>query len=641
MKLTRNTSVTIVLPAVATKREEFAAQELSKYLNIIFPGISVQIAADNEEHAGKRILIGGPERNQAVAAYICEDAFDTQVPGPEGIFIKSYGSDTLILAGSSKHPNERERGTLYAVYELLERYLGCSFAAFVNPHIAGGELIPTLEEADLSEIEYIKECADNPYRAGITEYSAGNSNVKNPLSNALIDWMAKNRFNRIVTWTLVYEQMKQAGTLEELDRRGILITAGHHSAPGTFLPPHGNEYFPEHYYETHPEYYKLLENGERFNAGTDGDANEIIGGQWIFCSTNDDLIRVLAENVAHYVDLNPQIDTIALWPQDFCRPQCVCPECSKYTKTENYTRVFNGVAKRLAKDYPHIKLDLLAYSDVYECPQGIKMESNVFVEAATSYRGADDRLRKIGNPDGSGLIDSIYEKLLLQWKDAGAQVGYYDYCMGVHAKRQRYIPCADEMQSFWKRYREVGIQGSGTQMEYFNFWNHIFNFYCFARTGYDTALSMENNLVNFTKIFGEGAPYIADAIRTAEACLNGQVNIRWAGLYLMENIDKGAMYSLCEKALAAASTPFARNNIRMYRMGFRYSDIECEQTRIEKDKLPYSPMEKCADPTGELHYMSTHFDSRFWNPDLGYGIAIPVDCEEGAYTPDHWYTFEA
>ena len=77
---------------------------------------------------------------------------------------------------------------------------------------------------------------------------------------------------------------------------------------------------------------------------------------------------------------------------------------------------------------------------------------------------------------------------------------------------------------------EVGISGAGTQIEYWNFWNNIFNFYSFARSGYNTELSMEDNLSAFTKIFGEGASYIAEIIRIGEACLDGQVNITAAGL---------------------------------------------------------------------------------------------------------------
>ena len=637
MKFCHKSVISVVAPANATAREQFAAEEIAKYLKMIFPGLQAAVCTDAAD--GNMILVGGPERNSVTAKYITEAEFDREVPGPEGMMIRSFGESVLLAAGSSKNSGEYERGTLYAAYELLERFFGCSFASFFNPDYAGGEYIPVLEEAALTDINYVKACADNPYRAGILEFSAGFASVTNPHTIRHIDWMAKNRFNRIVTWTSVYDQIKSTGWLEEVARRGIMITAGHHSAPTTFLPPLGNEYFSEHYIQTHPEFYKLTETGDRLGNGI-GNATEVKGAQWIFCSTNPNLIQVLADNILYWCEKNPQVDTIALWPQDFARPQCLCPECSKYTKNENYVRVFNGVAKLIAKKAPRLKMDLLAYSDLYECPEGVKLEPNIFVEAATSYVKVEGRNRRVGKPDGSALIGSLYEQRLMEWKAAGAQVGYYDYCMGVHSARQRYIPCADEMQSFWKRYMEMGIQGSGTQMEYFNFWNHIFNFYTFARTGYDTSLSMEDNLAKFCVMFGEGAPYIASAIRLAEATLDGQQPLRHSGAFLMEILDKPAMYSLCDQALAAASTGAARNNIRMYRMSLRYSDLECQYTRIEKDGLKYSPIEEIADPTGELYYMAHTFDSRFWNAEGGNAIELPVNGEDHGFQGDIWYQFE-
>jgi hypothetical protein len=631
MKITNQSQLTIVIPEAATSRELFAAQELSKYLGMIFSGIYVQIAADNEAYTGNVILIGGPERNSAVAAYISEEAFDAQVPGPEGIFIKAYGSDTLVLAGSSKNVNELERGTLYAAYELLERYLGCSLAAFVNPDIAGGEYIPELNEADLSGIEYIKAAADNVYRAAIAEYHG--RKVENVLNLSFIDWLAKNRYNRILTWMKIYERYKELGLIEEIERRGIMISAGHHDAIPTFLPQKGNQYFPEHYYETHPEYYKLTEDGNRF---------EIVDhfGNWPLCSRNPEVSQVLADNIIEWIGQNPTVDTIALWALDGKNPTCCCPECSKFTEIENYVFVQNEVAKRIGEKYPHIKIDMLAYSTLFDCPDNLTLEPNLFIDEAVT--SAVLRLRKIGNADGSGLNGTPYEENLLKWKKSGASVVYYQYYMGTHSSRQRYLPAADELESHWKRYMEVGISGSGTQIEYWNFWNNIFNFYCFARTGYNTEFSMERNLKLFTKIFGEGAPYLAEIIRIAEACLDGQAQIHKAGLYVMDNIDKDACYSLFDSALAAAKTPGARNNIRMFRMAFRYSDIECRYTKLGRDDFfRYTPYEECEDPTGELYYMSHAFDSSRWN-DPGFGIGLPLDCQKQAeFIPDHWYEFEA
>ncbi len=635
MKINSSSAIAIVTPKCATPREIFAAEELKKYLKMIFPGLHTCICNDEDEIIDDKILIGGPERNKLTAVYISEADFDAIVPGPEGIYIKAFGSDTLIVAGSSKNVNENERGTLYAVYELLERYFGCSFSAYVNPEIAGGEHIPVMQEIDLTGISYIKAAADNIYRTAIEEIHR--RKVDHPLNWAFVDWLAKNRYNRILTWTYAYEQMKACGIVAEAERRGLLFTVGHHDAIPTFLPPHGNQYFAEEYHKTHPEFYKLMEDGSRFEIGVTPERGPTFGS-WILCSRNPELPKVIADNIIRWIEMNPNVDTIAFWPMDGKSPQCLCPECSKYSKVENYTHVLNSVAKQIGLVYPHIKIDMLTYVDLWEYPEGAVLEPNLVIDEAVWHHTG---LRTIGKPDGSCLAGTFFEEDLLKWHKAGTPVVYYDYFMGVQSARQRYMPAADEMQSMWKRFVEVGISGSGTQIEYCNFWNHIFNFYCFARTGYDTELSLEKNLQAFTRIFGEGAPYIAEVIRIAEACLDGQVPIKLGGLYLMEHIDKEACYTLFDKAFAASTTAAARNNIRMMRMVFRYSDVECKYTKQRgQEGQVYTPYETCCDPEGELYYMSQNYDSSKW-ADPGYGIMIPVDETKLAdFVPDHWYAFE-
>lgn len=543
--------------------------------------------------------------------------------------IRVFSEDTLVCAGSSKNVNECERGTIYAVYELLERYMGCSLAAYMTPAFDGGEYVPCLKEMDLTGVSYVKAAADNTYRTAIAEYHG--RKVDHALNRSFIDWLGKNRYNRILTWMNVYEKLKAADLLKEVEKRGIRFSVGHHDAIPTFLPPFGNECFPEHYYETHPEYYKLLEDGGHFKVGDNW-------GAWALCSRNPELPDVVAKNIIAWIAQNPTVDTIAFWPLDGSSPQCLCPECSKYGSVENYAYFQNAVAKRIGMVHPEVRIDMLSYAALSDCPEGITLEPNLFIDKALWHHTG---LRKIGKPDGSCLAGTFFEEDLMKWKKAGASVVYYDYFMGVHPARQRYLPAADELQSYWKRFLEVGIDGSGTQIEYYNFWNHIFNFYCFARTGYNTQLSMEDNLAAFTRIFAEGAPYIAEIIRICEATLDGQADIGTAGAYLMAHLDKGACYALFDKALAAATTAAARNNIRMVRMAFRYSDIECEQTTIGKVAQRYTPYEVCNDPTGELYYMSHNFDSCRWN-DPGFGIMLPLDCEKQAeFVPDHWYTFEA
>ena len=109
-------NATIVKPASGTVRESFAASELQRYIEKI-SGATLPIAPDDQAVRGNRILIGGPERNAQTAALMSESAFDALVPGPEGMMLKTLDARTLLLAGSSKNPDEFERGTIYAVYD--------------------------------------------------------------------------------------------------------------------------------------------------------------------------------------------------------------------------------------------------------------------------------------------------------------------------------------------------------------------------------------------------------------------------------------------------------------------------------------------------------------------------------------------
>ncbi len=627
MKLTANSKISLVLPRNITHRERFAADELSAYLQKLLPGLAVAACDDSTEVCGSKILLGGPERNAQTAACISEEAFDSLVPGPEGMFLRSFGEDTLVLAGSSKNPNECERGTVYAVYELLERYLDCSLSAYVNPGIAGGEYILQREELVLENVDYVKASADLKYRTAIVQYSDWGANATHGLNLPFLDWLAKNRYNRILTWAGVYEQYKENGMLAEAQRRGLRFTVGHHEASQLFLPPQGNAYFPEHYEETHPEFFKLKADGERFKVNG-------FFGQWIFCSRNEELIETVANNVISWISQNPSVDIVSFWPQDGIDEDCSCENCSKYTKVENYTFFLNSVAKKVSAVHPNVKIDMLVYTDLWDCPEGQKLEQCLLVDEATWHHTG---LRKCGKPDGSGIIGTHFEALL-NWRDVGAEVVYYDYYMGVYPARQRWIPIADEVQALCRHYVEQRVYGTGTQIECFNMWNHIFNFYTFARTAYDTSLSMEDNLSQFVRIFGEGAPFVAEVIRYGEATLDGQATIGGAGKWLMENIDREKVYGLYEQALSTASTPAARNNIRMMRMVFRYTDLEVQEKNSKPADDKYYPLEPYPDATGELWYLSTF--SSFQHADPGYGIAVPVDCQKRDFTPDKWYIFE-
>lgn len=623
MVISKESKVSVVIPQFATVREKFASSELKLFLEKI-TDCSVDIVDDNSCTCGNKIIISGPSRNKYSAQYIDEKEFDKITPGPEGIFIKSYGEDVIIIAGSNDSDIECERGTIYAIYEFLERYLGVSFAHYGNT----ADEVSKLDVADLSDIYYVKEKADLPYRTAIVQYGHCQGNPDHELNVPFLNWLVRNRYNRILTWSGIYDGYKKSGIIDEAEKRGIRFSVGHHAASKMFLPPEGNEYFSEKYYHTHPEYYKLKSDGIRFHS-------DDFCGQWVFCSRNRELIEVISKNIITWIHKNPAVDTIAFWPQDGKDEQCQCEECSKYTKVCNYTYFLNEVARQVGKECPHIKIDLLAYVDLWEPPKDIILEPNLIIDEATWH---DTGLRRGGAVDGSAIIGTVFDENILKWKALGADVVFYDYYMAVYGARNRLTPIADEIQAISKFYAKNGIKGSGTQIECFNMWNHLFNFYCFGRTMYDTSLSLDENLVRFTMVFGDGGKYIAKIIKKLEAYVDNQTDVEHISLEMMKNIDKGEIYELYDKALKAAKEPYQRNNVRMMRMVFRYTDVESyEFSQLEI--LKYEWLQPYPDETGELYFMSKYDSFLHNNP--GYGVAFPVGCEEkDIFIPDKWYMFE-
>lgn len=627
MLIKKGSKISIVISKNATSREVYAAEELKKYIKKIV-GADLTICDDKAEIAGMKIVIGAPVRNEAARKLISEEEFKSYVTGREGFIIKSF-SDALLLAGNE---GDMERGTIYAVYEFLERFADCSLSAYSHPDVNAGEWVPEKAELNTEGISYVKPESDRYYRGACIQYGSSAGNPDKKLNIAFFDWLTKNRYNYIYTWMSVYEGLKELGLVKEAQRRGLEFMVGHHDVTDFFLPPEGNKWFAEKYYETHPEYFRLLEDGTRYKPDNPF-------GQIVLCSRNEELIEKISENIISWLSLNPDVKRIQLAPHDGVEPHCVCPLCSPYSKMENYTYFMNEVAKRVSKAYPDVKMVLMLYSDIWECPENIELSPSMMVIEATWFhpQGLYRGIRNGGKPDGSGLNGTFFEENLLKWKKAGADVMYYEYYMGVYATRQCYTPIADEIQAIWKNFAEKGIVGAMTQIECYNIWNHIFNFYTFGRTAYDSSLSLNDNLDSFCRIFGNGAPFVKEAILLSEKAVDGEVSVAFAAWHFADNADMEKIYKLYEKALESAENKRARNNIRLMRMEIKYTELAAKYEKVRK--MPGDRVLEIPDISPEILYM-TRFDS-FWKNDPGYAITFSLNGEsKEEFVPDKWYDFE-
>ena len=562
-------------------------------------------------------------------AYVAETEFAERLTGAEGFYLAVQGSIAIIAGSEGFH--DCRRGTLYGIYEFLERCLGCCFGAFCAEGVDAGEIVPQHESLKLEDFCYYKSSADLSYRTAIVQYSNWAANADRKLNVPFIDWLCKNRYNRILTWVSVYEKYKEIGMLAELEKRGIRLTVGHHESAATWLPHYGNDSISEHYYETHPEFFRLQADGTRFAPKTAEDRM----GQWIYCSRNIACIEEISANIINWISQNPMVDIIAFWPNDGSDEQCCCEKCSKYSKVENYAYFQNEVAKRVSAKCPHIKTDMLVYQDLWRCPKHMEFCDALLIDEST---WTPQGLRSAGKPDGSCLIGTDSDHNLMEWKSKCKNVVYYDYYMGVYSNKQRIIPMADEIGSIFRYFVKAGVKGSGTQIECFNVWNHLFNFYTFGRSAYDTSLSMEDHLKRISRLYGDGGEYVAEIFRLYEQTLDGEASLDEGGNYFMRHIDAGKVYALFDKALDAANTPTERNNVRLSRMAFRYTDLEVNDPLDVPDRGLEQTLEY-VDPMGELGYLATNFDS-FTRNDPGYAIAIPATNTVKGNICDKWYDFE-
>ena len=110
----------IVIPSNALQVEAYAAQELQYHIEVA-TGAHLPIAAENTSAAGGgRIYLG---RTQAAAAAKLNAS---ELPG-NGYRIKTVGDDLLVAGKDSRGDpldTDTQEGTLFAVYDLLERELG-------------------------------------------------------------------------------------------------------------------------------------------------------------------------------------------------------------------------------------------------------------------------------------------------------------------------------------------------------------------------------------------------------------------------------------------------------------------------------------------------------------------------------------
>ncbi|MBQ6925773.1 MAG: DUF4838 domain-containing protein [Kiritimatiellae bacterium] len=316
----------VVVPRDALPGVKYAANELAEYLGRI-AGTHFMVA-DAPVKGYKSILVGTPYK-----------------PGhPEEICVRVKNADTLEVTG------DRSRGTLYAVYDLLES-MGVVFCA------ADFDYVPRTNRLEIAG-DYGK--VDWPF---MYAYRGSQSDI----GNSDFRFSSKLRF-----------QVRQPVA----DKAGYPDLAEDyyhdksHAITQNWVPS-------RKFGKEHPEWYAWVRPTNTRNFA------------WV-CISNEEMWTELLKEIGEYLEKNPNVREVSVAIGD-TKQYCDCDACMEKVRqyldpdgaevpTVQIYLLANRIAKTFGKKYPGVRFNILPYGDRQPASPKLKMEPNVGGTSAELWR---------------------------------------------------------------------------------------------------------------------------------------------------------------------------------------------------------------------------------------------------------------
>ncbi|MBU4199296.1 MAG: DUF4838 domain-containing protein [Kiritimatiellae bacterium] len=502
----------IVIPDAPTPQEKLAGEELAKYLKQISGAeLAVQSAG-----AGPKIVVAQAKDGKGPGGI----NFTKEETDYDGFVIKTDGQN-LYLVGSNK------RAVLYAVYTLLEKYLGCRWLTFgerwqtEEQKKSGGfteqieEYVPAFRTITLPAIDD-RQRASMKYRGFIAAAWFGNT----PMAN--VDWAIKNKLNYFMIQTQGYVEA------DEWYRRvvkGGMIPRGFILIPGN----HSFHYFldPDKYFKDHPDWFAMI-GGKRVPGGR-------IKGQ--FCLSNMDAVKTFRDNFIAFAKAHPEADIYAPGPNDGYG-WCECELCAKdrimwkERPGENqpapqdlYTAFANQLNEDIQKLYPGQgkRVGILAYINYAQPPTKVKPPAGTFISYAFFTRNWFTA--PWGNAKGEVAPGpfpfQLHSDNLKQWveltKPSGGDVTMYEYYCGRSAWGNVGFYLMSLISDELAYFQKIGVTGCAVQAQWSERKTVPANLYVFAKNCWDTSLSTDAILADYAKArFGKAGEPMLKYLHAAE-----------------------------------------------------------------------------------------------------------------------------
>lgn len=485
----------IVIASDPSPAVEFAASELRHFIRQM-SGADVKIVKDTQAVRSPCIYLGKSRFTEKlrteIYAAIDRDwqGLHARIRKEESFFVFTENNDLYLVGGE-------DRGSLYAVYELLEK-LGCRW--FMPGKM--GEVVPSKPTLtvgltkNLVQPGFIK-------RGGVSGYTPSEAGQTKEWMAEVNLWAVRNRFNQNILDRSRKDRLSAAErkAAAAADPYAWNINPPDPRYGGAFISGGtGHAYNPlmGKYFKEHPEYFGLR-GGERS------------GHNWL-CTSNPDVIRIIREKFANYIRQYPFVDEFTLDADDNSN-YCTCDACMKIGEksfTDRAVKLLNEVAEVSPEG---TLFTLLAYGPHRDVPVNYVPAENVNVQITYWYTLACNPWMPITS-EANGKFKAAVDGWLKTAKNVTMRPywGHYSYFIP--------FPVADVMRAdiphLYKHNRIV----NGWYVETHTHWaTQGLQIYLMGRLFWDPAADVEGLLNDYYEAFyGKAtAPFMKEYHRLLEA----------------------------------------------------------------------------------------------------------------------------
>jgi len=464
----------IVRGAEATKPEITAAEKLQGFLKQI-SGAELAIVEDSTPPQARELVVGSTNR------YTMDAGLEPEL-GTDGFIIKAI-DEKIILSGGKGQP----RGTLYSVYDFLEKYLDCRWLGKKMTIIPEQKTVKI--PAEIDEVEIPAFMYRQP--STITRVSDRDSGWTVAQD---VDYSLANRING---------QGMIGNTTRQEEFGGIIYWPVTHSAVA-ILPPGV-------YLAAHPEYFAKYPDGSLVPC-EHGENNP--------CLTNEDVIGIYIKYALDKMEADPGLQGISMGLND-SGSVCQCLDCQAIYAAENegagqtgaLMRVLNRVCEALEEaGYTEVTINAFAYGTATVPPNlgGSKLHEQIVIHFCPI------NMCYLHGPGECAYWENAvyFDEVLTGWGEIAQRITVFEYPLSYNELGAPYAVWG-QIQDYIQLYRDnnvVGLTNCVTTIHDVNFYE--MTAYTYARLLWDPDLDMEALYEDFLpKYFGGGWQYIREYLR--------------------------------------------------------------------------------------------------------------------------------